>query len=105
VVLALREGLKRFDYGMYAVWYPQLQRAEAQQLPGQLKQLPVKSWLNVALSVQGLSEDGFGMYGSGMFVLNPPWLLHGVLQQVMPYLAKHLGQDNQASFTLEFHEN
>lgn len=105
VISALREGLKRFDYGMYAVWYPQLQRAEAQQLPGQLTQLPVKSWLNVALSVQGPSEEGFGMYGSGMFVLNPPWLLHGVLQQVMPYLAKHLGQDDQASFTLEFHEN
>jgi 23S rRNA (adenine2030-N6)-methyltransferase len=105
VVSALREGLQRFANGVYAVWYPQLQRAEAQQLPGQLKQLPVKSWLHVALSVQGLSADGFGMHGSGMFILNPPWLLHGVLQEVMPYLVKQLGQDEQASFTLEFHEN
>jgi len=61
----------------------------------------VKSWLNVALSVQGLSMDGFGMHGSGMFILNPPWNLHGVLQQVMPYLVRHLGQDAHASFTLE----
>ena len=105
VVSALNEGLKRFANGVYAVWYPQLQRAEARQLPEQLKQLPVKSWLNVALSVQGQSADGFGMYGSGMFILNPPWLLHGVLQEVMPYLAQHLGQDEQATFTLEYHEN
>lgn len=105
VVSAVNEGLKRFANGVYAVWYPQLQRAEAQQLPAQLKQLPVKSWLHVALSVQGLSEDGFGMYGSGMFILNPPWLLHGVLQEVMPYLVKHLQQDKQASFTLEYYEN
>ncbi len=105
VVSALNEGLKRFANGVYAVWYPQLQRAEARQLPEQLKQLPVKSWLNVALSVQGQSADGFGMYGSGMFILNPPWLLHGVLQEVMPYLAQHLGQDEQAIFTLEYHEN
>ncbi|NOU00477.1 MAG: 23S rRNA (adenine(2030)-N(6))-methyltransferase RlmJ [Gallionella sp.] len=105
VVSALNEGLKRFANGVYAVWYPQLQRAEARQLPEQLKQLPVKSWLNVALSVQGQSADGFGMYGSGMFILNPPWLLHGVLQEVMPYLEKHLGQDEQATFTLEYHEN
>lgn len=104
VVSALSEGLRRFANGVYAVWYPQLQRAEAQQLPAQLKQLPVKSWLHVALSMQGLSEDGFGMHGSGMFILNPPWLLHGVLQEVMPYLVKHLGQDEQASFTLEYHE-
>ncbi len=105
VVSSLNEGLKRFAHGVYSVWYPQLQRAEAKQLPEQLKQLPVKSWLNVVLSVQGLSEDGFGMHGSGMFILNPPWLLHGVLQEVMPYLVKHLGRDEQAVYTLEFHEN
>ncbi|MFZ3017838.1 MAG: 23S rRNA (adenine(2030)-N(6))-methyltransferase RlmJ [Gallionella sp.] len=104
VVSALGEGLKRFANGVYAVWYPQLQRTEARELPEQLKQLPVKSWLHVALSVQGQSEDGFGMYGSGMFVLNPPWTLHGVLQEVMPYLVRHLGQDGQAGYTLEHHE-
>lgn len=104
VVTALGEGLKRFANGVYAVWYPQLQRAEARELPEQLKQLPVKSWLHVALSVQGQSEDGFGMHGSGMFVLNPPWTLHGVLQEVMPYLVRHLGQDGQAGYTLEHRE-
>jgi len=105
VVSALQEGLKRFANGVYAIWYPQLQRNEARQLPVQLKQLPVKSWLHVALSVQGLSEDGFGMHGSGMFILNPPWLLHGVLEKVMPYLLEHLGQDKQATFTLEHQSN
>ena len=105
VVSALQEGLKRFANGVYAIWYPQLQRNEARQLPLQLKQLPVKSWLHVALSVQGLNEDGFGMHGSGMFILNPPWLLHGVLEKVMPYLLEHLGQDKQATFTLEHQSN
>ena len=101
VVAALSEGLKRFSSGVYAIWYPLLQRADAQQLPEQLKKLPVKNWLNVALCVQQPGEDGFGMHGSGMFVLNPPFKLHGVLQQVMPYLVKVLGQDERASFTLE----
>ena len=59
VVSALREGLKRFASGIYAVWYPQLQRAEARKLPEQLKRLPVKNWLHVALSVQAPGEDGF----------------------------------------------
>ncbi|MDD5300296.1 MAG: 23S rRNA (adenine(2030)-N(6))-methyltransferase RlmJ [Gallionella sp.] len=104
VVAALREGLKRFASGVYAVWYPQLQRAEARQLAEQLKQLPVKSWLHVALSVCAPSEEGFGMHGSGMFVINPPWILHGMLQEVMPYLVKHLGRDEQAAFTLECQE-
>ncbi|HYR05658.1 MAG TPA: 23S rRNA (adenine(2030)-N(6))-methyltransferase RlmJ [Gallionella sp.] len=101
VVLALREGLKRFAGGMYAVWYPQLQRTEARQLPKQLKQLPVKNWLHVVFSVQTPGKDGFGMHGSGMFIINPPWILHGVLQEVMPYLVQHLGQDEGAGYTLE----
>lgn len=101
VVLALREGLKRFSSGVYAVWYPELQRNDARQLPEQLKQLPVKSWLHVALSVQAPGEDGFGMHGSGMFVLNPPFNLHSTLAEAMPCLVRILGQDAQASFTLE----
>ncbi|HEU0234390.1 MAG TPA: 23S rRNA (adenine(2030)-N(6))-methyltransferase RlmJ [Gallionella sp.] len=101
VTVALREGLQRFAGGVYAVWYPQLQRAEARQLPEQLKQLPVKNWLHVALSVQVPGEGGFGMHGSGMFIINPPWTLHGMLQEVMPYLVRHLGQDEGAGYTLE----
>jgi 23S rRNA (adenine2030-N6)-methyltransferase len=101
VVKALQEGLKRFATGTYAVWYPQLQRSESEQLPEHLKALPVKSWLHVALSVQSLSADGFGMHGSGMFVLNPPWTLYATLQEVMPVLASRLGQDGEGSFILE----
>ncbi len=105
VAAALREGLKRFANGIYAVWYPQLQRAESRQLPDQLRRLPVKSWLHVALSVHIPSGDGVGMHGSGMFILNPPWVLHEVLQQVMPYLVKVLGQDSGSAFTLEYQGN
>ncbi len=105
VAAALREGLQRFANGIYAVWYPQLQRAEARQLPEQLKQLPVKSWLHAALSVHAPGEDGFGMHGSGLFIVNPPWTLHGVLQETMPYLADMLGHEGEGSFVLEFEEN
>lgn len=105
VVSALREGLKRFANGIYAVWYPQLQRAESRQLPEQLKQLEVKSWLHVALNVSAPSAEGFGMHGSGMFILNPPWTLHRELTEVMPYLVKVLGQDEGAEFSLEFKDN
>ena len=98
---ALQEGLKRFATGTYAVWYPQLQRSEAVQLPAELQRLPAKSWLHVALSVQTPSADGFGMHGSGLFILNPPWTLHATLQAVMPLLAARLGQDGQGGFVLE----
>ncbi|BEV71396.1 MULTISPECIES: 23S rRNA (adenine(2030)-N(6))-methyltransferase RlmJ [unclassified Paludibacterium] len=98
---ALREGLKRFATGVYAVWYPLLQRAEMRELPDALKKLPVQSWLNVTLTVQTPSADGFGMHGSGMFILNPPWTLASTLQEIMPWLCSTLAQDQGACFSLQ----
>ena len=98
---ALQEGLKRFATGTFAVWYPQLQRADVAEMLSALKALPVKNWLHVALTVNQASIDGFGMHGSGMFVINPPWTLHGVLQEIMPVLTARLAQDEFAHYLLE----
>ncbi|TDR71999.1 23S rRNA (adenine(2030)-N(6))-methyltransferase RlmJ [Paludibacterium purpuratum] len=102
VPAALREGLKRFATGVYAVWYPLLQRAEMRELPEALKKLPVSSWLDVTLSVQHPSSDGFGMHGSGMFILNPPWTLAKTLEATLPWLSQTLAQDTGAGYTLRY---
>ncbi|WP_137939937.1 23S rRNA (adenine(2030)-N(6))-methyltransferase RlmJ [Chitinivorax sp. B] len=101
VVHCLQESLKRFANGVYAVWYPKLQRQESLQFVDKLKRLPIDSWLHVSLSVHAPKADGFGMHGSGLFIINPPWTLHGTLQSVMPWLVAELGLDNGASFELE----
>ncbi|KAF0813088.1 Ribosomal RNA large subunit methyltransferase J [Andreprevotia sp. IGB-42] len=103
VIKALEDSLARFAGGTYAIWYPCLQREEAKALPGKLKGLPAKSWLRAELFVQGPSADGFGMHGSGMFILNPPYTLHATLQTVLPVLVDALGLDRGARFLLEQH--
>ncbi|MCA0188453.1 MAG: 23S rRNA (adenine(2030)-N(6))-methyltransferase RlmJ, partial [Proteobacteria bacterium] len=75
VVSALKECLRRFPTGTYAVWYPRLQTMLSRELPDKLKRLPITSWLNVSLDVSKPSEDGYGMHGSGLFIINPPWTL------------------------------
>ena len=101
VVAALKEGLERFPTGTYAVWYPMLQRPEAMQLPNKLKRLPARAWLHVSLAVQTPSADGFGMHGSGMFLINPPWQLADSLRAALPWLTEALGQDAGADWHLE----
>ncbi len=98
---ALKDALTRFPGGTYAVWYPQITRLDARELPQRLKRLPAKGWLNVALRVREPAKDGFGMHGSGMFVINPPWTLHDTLAGVMPFLAEALREDAGGGFTLE----
>jgi 23S rRNA (adenine2030-N6)-methyltransferase len=101
VVQALKDCLQRFPGGTYQLWYPQLTRLEAHDLPGRLKRLPASSWLHVTLRVRTPAADGFGMHGSGVFVINPPWTLQASLQEAMPYLVEVLGLDAGAGFTLE----
>lgn len=101
VLHAVRDALARFATGTYAVWYPELSRIEVRELVHRLKRLPVKNWLHVSLRVKSAPEDGIGMFGSGMFVVNPPWTLHDNLQACMPYLVDLLGQGAGASFVLE----
>ncbi|MBL8425180.1 MAG: 23S rRNA (adenine(2030)-N(6))-methyltransferase RlmJ [Candidatus Accumulibacter phosphatis] len=104
VVLALKDSLARFPGGTYLLWYPRLTRLEAHELPQRLKRLPAKSWLHVTLQVRKPAADGFGMHGSGLFVINPAWTLLATLQEVMPFLVQALGVDEGAAFSLESQE-
>lgn len=100
VVHSLRECLTRFPTGTYMLWYPQLTKLEAHDLPQRLQRLSASNWLQVTLRVRTPASDGFGMHGSGLYILNPPWTLQSTLQEVMPYLVGVLGQDAGAGFTL-----
>ena len=100
VVATLRDALQRFAGGVYAVWYPQVNRRESRQLPAQLQQLAAGKWLHVALTVAAPPADGLGLFGSGLFVFNPPWQLGEHLRAAMPLLKQLLGQDAQAAFAL-----
>ncbi|GAB3488354.1 23S rRNA (adenine(2030)-N(6))-methyltransferase RlmJ [Curvibacter fontanus] len=113
VVAMATEALKRFATGTYAVWYPIIPRPEAHDLPRKLKTLATKlgkPWLHATLTVkssklsvaaaQGEAKRP-GLPASGMFVINPPHTLKGLLQPALPQLVKRLGQDRNAGFTLD----
>jgi len=81
-----------------------VQRLESQQLAGRLARVPARAWLHVSLTVRKPSSDGLGLYGSGMFIVNPPWVLESALKEIMPWLTEVLAQDAGATFTLESRE-
>ena len=101
VVEALKDSLQRFATGTYVIWYPLLQRAEPQKMLEKLKKLALKNWLHVSLTVQTPSPEGFGMHGSGLFIVNPPWTLPDTLKEAMPQLVKKLKQDEYANYAME----
>ena len=105
VVDAAREALTRFAEGVVLVWYPQLDLRESAQLPQRLKAVAEaqakKGWLHARLTVAEPNERGFGMLGSGMFVINPPHTLKPLLREALPLLVQRLGQFAGAAQRLE----
>jgi len=101
VIASLRDAIDRFPLGVYLVWYPQVSKLEAAQLPRRLESLAPKGWLHARLTVQPPDAQGFGLAGSGMFVINPPHTLHAELLAALPYLTEVLAQYDGASYLLD----
>lgn len=105
-VKTLQAAMQRFPTGTYMVWYPLINSAqrqsnkqgEAQKMVNQLKPLS-KDWLDVRLLI-GDEKTFNGMYGSGMFLLNPPWTLKAELEKSLPELTRLLGGET-GSYQLE----
>jgi 23S rRNA (adenine2030-N6)-methyltransferase len=104
VAQAVGEAIQRFPTGCYLVWYPRVNRREVEQMRRQLQRLkaiPTLTWLDVNLTVCKSPKDGHGLFGSGMFVINPPFRLNQQLKETLPWLTKILAQDSTARWELE----
>ncbi len=100
VVDCVKDSLKRFATGTYLIWYPLLQRPEPAQMRENLKKLRPKNWLSIELTLQSPSEKGFGMHGSGLFIINAPYVLPALLNESMPMLTDLLSLDETANYQL-----
>ena len=104
VVACVRDAMTRFAQGVYLVWYPIVRRSVSAQLPGRLARIArgaPKGWLHASLSVAEPDEQGFGMTGSGVFVINPPHTLRPALEAALPWLRDALARTPRARFLLE----
>ncbi len=89
VVKGIQEGYKRFGTGVYALWYPVVLRQQIKRMFAELEASGIRRILQIELAVRP-DSDRFGMTGSGMVVINPPWKLEQQMNNVLPSLHQHL---------------
>lgn len=99
VISALKDSQRRFPKGVYAIWYPLIPRDESKDLSRRLRGLSSDNYLHAQLCVQA-EQGSHGMYGSAMFVINPPWQLKEQMQEIMPVLQTLLANDGSKPFEL-----
>ena len=99
VIKGVEQVFKRWQQAKIVVWYPLLsERAGAKHgaseiMCEKLAQLG-KPCFKAEICVAENTPDA-GMYGSGVFVLNPPWQLDAQLEKALDYVVSRLGSVNE----------
>jgi 23S rRNA (adenine2030-N6)-methyltransferase len=93
---ALREALRRFPSGVYAVWYPVTERARSDWFQQDLLSLGLPPTLVAELQIAG-DASKVRMKGCGLLILNPPWQIETEIRAVMPVLLERLRLDPGAA--------
>lgn len=96
VVQALEDGCQRFPQGTYAIWYPVLNRQQANDLIKSIKATNIRNVLLVELCIRNTEQER-GMAGSGMIIVNPPWTLEKEANDFLPMLSQLLAEDRSPS--------
>ena len=101
-IQALSQAAKKWETAIIALWYPLLVH-RSQQLDNMLSQVAegfslacrhngerkvITAELQVAPAVE--DQEAPRLYGSGMMILNSPYLLEEQLQETLPYLVQAL---------------
>ncbi|MBJ3775802.1 23S rRNA (adenine(2030)-N(6))-methyltransferase RlmJ [Acuticoccus mangrovi] len=89
---------KRFQSGLYCLWYPRKAGAPVADFHRRLRRSGIGDILVAELDVR--SESAPGLAGSGVVVVNPPYVLEGELATLLPVLADRLGEDASAAHRL-----
>lgn len=98
-VKTIIKAYKKFATGTYILWYPVVKRELIDKMQNDFVQSDVKNVLQVEYCQQADSDE-YGMTGTGLFIVNPPWQLNEQLQEILPFMKKHMGKSNVSSFTL-----
>jgi len=91
---ALRQGLRRFATGCYAIWYPIKDPAAVEEFIEAFAGLKA---LRIELRVPP-SADG-KLSACGLLIINPPWKFEEAMGEALPWVASHLGPGTEALVT------
>jgi 23S rRNA (adenine2030-N6)-methyltransferase len=99
LVDGLTKAHRKWATGLYALWYPLKEPREVNAFLGALRATGITRMLRCELLVERAVAGK--LYGSGMIVVNPPFVLEDELKSLLPALVKALGGEG-ASHRLEW---
>lgn len=101
IILALKEGYKRFENGIYLVWHPIIKNDVGllENFYKEISELKFEKKTHVIFDV-GSKDDG-KMHACGMFIFNAPWQLDEKLEKIFSRILPILKQGDDAFFQIK----
>jgi len=87
VVDTLTQAHRRFATGIYAIWYPVVERRRINQLEASLVDSGIRRIQLFELGQRSLSQSS-RMHAAGMILVNAPWPLFARMKSLLPRLAQ-----------------
>lgn len=97
VVKSLQIAHRRFSSGVYALWYPVVDRRQIDKLERNLLATGIRHIQRFELGVCP-DNAATGMTSSGIMVINPTWGLFDKMAQILPKLADIFGNDGLGQY-------
>jgi 23S rRNA (adenine2030-N6)-methyltransferase len=98
-VKTIIKAYAKFSTGTYILWYPVVKRELVEQMNETFTKSSVKNVLQVEFCLEDDTAE-YGMTGTGLFIVNPPWQLSQQLEEILPYMKTKLG-NNESNYTLK----
>ncbi|WMT86929.1 23S rRNA (adenine(2030)-N(6))-methyltransferase RlmJ [Pelagibacterium sp. 26DY04] len=98
---SLIKAHKRWPGGTYAYWYPIKDPADVTAYAAALKATGIPRILRLELTIRAPSAPP-RLHGSGMVVINPPYVLEDEMKIVLPALADLLADEGRGRFRIEW---
>lgn len=97
-VKTIIKAYKKFATGTYILWYPVVKREQVTDMEKSFIKSDVRNTLKLEFCLSNDTEE-YGMTGTGLFIVNPPWQLEKQMEEILPYLKEKLG-GNESSFSV-----
>lgn len=101
MVQSLVKAQKRWPGGIYAYWYPIKDPTDVQSYANALYASGIPKILRLELTIRAPSTPP-RLHGSGMIVVNPPYVLEQEMRTLLPALAELLSDEGCGKFRIDW---
>src|SRR5690606_32616751 len=98
---SLVKAHKLWPGGIYAYWYPIKEPADVEAYVAALQATGIRKILRLEVTISPPSPPP-RLHGTGMIVVNPPYVLEEQMRTILPPLTELLGDEGRGGFRIDW---